>query len=125
MKQDKESAAVRRPAPTCAVNVPDVPCARALCELMCDSDVRRARLLLDEVDLVLHPLKSELNFPIGIKVDLDYTREGERWKLPIALIDVVLFAARRAETASKATKAAGAADEVVAAERCTGCCSVP
>jgi len=28
-------------------------------------------MLLDEVDLILHPLKSELNFPIGEKFDLD------------------------------------------------------
>lgn len=27
-------------------------------------------LLMDEVDLILHPLKSELNFPIGMKHDL-------------------------------------------------------
>ena len=40
--------------------------------------------------------KSELNFPIGEKVDLDFTKEGERWKLPIVLIDIILFAASRA-----------------------------
>jgi hypothetical protein len=27
---------------------------------------------MDEVDLILHPLKSELNFPIGTKLDLDF-----------------------------------------------------
>ena len=32
---------------------------------------REEVLLLDEVDMVLHPLKSELNFPIGEKFDLD------------------------------------------------------
>ena len=32
---------------------------------------REGVLLLDEVDMVLHPLKSELNFPIGEKFDLD------------------------------------------------------
>ena len=26
---------------------------------------------MDEVDVTLHPLKSELNFPIGAKIDLD------------------------------------------------------
>ena len=31
-------------------------------------------LLLDEVDLLLHPLKSELNWPIGPKFPLDLTR---------------------------------------------------
>jgi hypothetical protein len=64
----------------------------------------------------LHPLKSELvslrrqqasafarvltagsrlsrqNFPIGEKKDLDYTKEGERWRLPIAALDFLLYA---------------------------------
>ena len=44
-------------------------------------------MLLDEVDLILHPLKSELNFPIGEKFDLDGSDEGERWDLPIHLFD--------------------------------------
>jgi hypothetical protein len=60
---------------------------------------RNGLCVMDEVDLVLHPLKSELNFPIGAKVDLDYTREGERWKLPIVMFDVILFAARKGEHA--------------------------
>jgi hypothetical protein len=48
-------------------------------------------MLLDEVDLILHPLKSELNFPIGDKFDLDGSEEGERWGLPIHLIDALFF----------------------------------
>lgn len=41
-------------------------------------------LLLDEVDLLLHPLKSELNWPIGEKHPIDFTRSkkfgtGLRW----------------------------------------------
>lgn len=41
-------------------------------------------LLLDEVDLLLHPLKSELNWPIGEKNPIDFTRSkkfgtGLRW----------------------------------------------
>lgn len=48
-------------------------------------------MLLDEVDLILHPLKSELNFPIGDKFDLDGSEEGERWGLPIHLLDAVFF----------------------------------
>jgi hypothetical protein len=48
-------------------------------------------MLLDEVDLILHPLKSELNFPIGDKFDLDGSEEGERWNLPIHLLDAVFF----------------------------------
>eukprot|EP01038_Epipyxis_sp_PR26KG_P004458 gene4458-6304_t len=48
-------------------------------------------MLLDEVDLILHPLKSELNFPIGDKFDLDCSTEGERWGLPIHLMDAFFF----------------------------------
>ena len=41
-------------------------------------------LLLDEVDLLLHPLKSELNWPIGDKALIDFTKSnkfglGLRW----------------------------------------------
>ena len=49
-------------------------------------------LIMDEVDLILHPLKSELNFPIGAKLDLDFA--PHRWKLPIHLLDAVFFASR-------------------------------
>ena len=49
-------------------------------------------MLLDEVDLILHPLKSELNFPIGAKFDLDGSERGERWSLPIHLIDAIFYA---------------------------------
>ena len=48
-------------------------------------------MLLDEVDLILHPLKSELNFPIGDKFDLDGSDDGERWSLPIHLLDALFF----------------------------------
>lgn len=34
---------------------------------------RDGALLLDEVDLILHPLKSELNWPLGAKEPLDFT----------------------------------------------------
>eukprot|EP01012_Entosiphon_sulcatum_P009332 TRINITY_DN1521_c0_g2_i1.p1 TRINITY_DN1521_c0_g2~~TRINITY_DN1521_c0_g2_i1.p1 ORF type:complete len:4962 (-),score=1074.52 TRINITY_DN1521_c0_g2_i1:73-14958(-) len=49
-------------------------------------------LIMDEVDLILHPLKSELNFPIGPRHDLDFA--PLRWRLPIHLLDAV-FAAER------------------------------
>jgi hypothetical protein len=52
---------------------------------------REGVMLLDEVDLILHPLKSELNFPIGDKFDLDGSEEGERWNLPIHLFDAIFF----------------------------------
>jgi len=49
-------------------------------------------MLLDEVDLILHPLKSELNFPKGEKFDLDVSEQGERWGLPIHLFDAIFYA---------------------------------
>jgi hypothetical protein len=49
-------------------------------------------LVMDEVDLILHPLKSELNFPIGAKHDLDFN--PLRWKLPIHLLDAIFYAER-------------------------------
>ena len=52
---------------------------------------REGVLLLDEVDMVLHPLKSELNFPIGEKFDLDGADGGERWSLPAHLVDAIFF----------------------------------
>jgi hypothetical protein len=52
---------------------------------------REGVLLLDEVDMVLHPLKSELNFPIGEKFDLDGADQGERWGLPTHLVDAIFF----------------------------------
>jgi hypothetical protein len=52
---------------------------------------RESILLLDEVDLVLHPLKSELNFPIGEKFALEGSDHGERWNLPMHLIDAIFY----------------------------------
>jgi thiol-disulfide isomerase/thioredoxin len=50
-------------------------------------------LIMDEVDLLLHPLKSELNFPVGAKHPLDFT--PERWNLAIHLIDAVFYVERK------------------------------
>ena len=47
--------------------------------------------LLDEVDLILHPLKSELNFPIGDKFDLDGSDDGQRWNC-LFIMDAIFFA---------------------------------
>jgi len=41
-------------------------------------------LIMDEVDVLLHPLRSELNFPIGLKDPIDLS--GFRWDLPIHLL---------------------------------------
>ena len=53
--------------------------------------------LLDEVDLILHPLKSELNWPLGAKAPLDFTTSratgsiGKRWLAPYHLLDALFF----------------------------------
>ena len=47
-------------------------------------------LIMDEVDVLLHPLRSELNFPIGHKNAIDMA--GLRWDLPIHLINAIFFA---------------------------------
>ena len=58
-----------------------------------------AHCLLDEVDLILHPLKSELNWPLGTKAPLDFTTShttgalGKRWLAPYHLLDAVFFCA--------------------------------
>ena len=49
---------------------------RALVEVM--RVYRASCLIMDEVDLLLHPLKSELNFPIGKKHALDLS--PQRWQ---------------------------------------------
>lgn len=51
-------------------------------------------LIIDEVDVVLHPLTSELNFPIGSKKALE--PRPERWDLPMFLLDGVLYFEQRA-----------------------------
>jgi hypothetical protein len=52
-------------------------------------------LLMDEVDMILHPLKSELNFPVGLRQPLDLTttknNKGLRWEIPWFLMDALFF----------------------------------
>ena len=59
-------------------------------------------LLLDEVDLILHPLKSELNWPLGIKEPLDFTQskmgKGLRWEIPWHLLDAIFYAKEKRMT---------------------------
>ncbi|GAB5371987.1 hypothetical protein AAMO2058_001626900 [Amorphochlora amoebiformis] len=50
---------------------------------------RSSVVLMDEVDLILHPLKSELNFPIGPKNSLDF--EPLRWQLAIHILDALFY----------------------------------
>jgi hypothetical protein len=54
-------------------------------------------LIMDEVDVLLHPLKSELNFPIGHKDPIDLA--GHRWDLPIFLVDALFAVQKTDETA--------------------------
>ena len=51
---------------------------------------RKGVLIMDEVDVLLHPLRSELNFPIGEKAPIDLA--GYRWDYPIHMIDAVFHA---------------------------------
>eukprot|EP00949_MAST-11_sp_MAST-11-sp1_P002253 g2253.t1 len=62
------------------------------------SEREKGVLLLDEVDMLLHPLRSELNFPIGEKLPL--LPSPQRWDLPIHLLDTVLQAAHIAISGS-------------------------
>merc|ERR1719408_291739 len=55
---------------------------------------RRGCLIMDEVDLLLHPLKAELNFPIGDKHALDFS--PERWTCAIHALDAVFYLERQA-----------------------------
>ena len=52
-------------------------------------------LLLDEVDLLLHPLKSELNWPIGQKDPIDFSRSkigmGIRWDIQWHALDAIFY----------------------------------
>ena len=66
-------------------------------------------LVMDEVDVLLHPLRSELNFPIGAKYPIDLA--GNRWDLPIHLCDA-FFVAQQAGRASQLGDHAAAADAV-------------
>jgi hypothetical protein len=49
--------------------------------------------IMDEVDIILHPLKSELNWPLGAKEPLDFTKSrsgnGLRWSIPSHLLDAI------------------------------------
>jgi hypothetical protein len=49
----------------------------------------RGVALLDEVDMLLHPLRSELNFPIGPKSMLD--SHAIRFSLPMHLLDAIFW----------------------------------
>ena len=54
---------------------------------------RSGVLIMDEVDLLLHPLKAELNFPIGERHPLDFS--PERWTCAIHALDAVFYLERQ------------------------------
>jgi Ca2+-binding EF-hand superfamily protein len=57
------------------------------CQLPIFDMMNNGVLLMDECDVLLHPLRSELNFPIGHKYPIDLS--GYRWELPIFLLDAL------------------------------------
>jgi len=71
-------------------------------------------LILDEVDLILHPLKSELNWPMGRRVPLDFSQSasgnGLRWKLPYFILDAIFAVAHGSSTVSEAAGSQEASD---------------
>ena len=64
--------------------------ANALREIISVFGENRGAALIDEVDWILHPLKSELNFPIGQNVSAELS--PERWELPLFVLEAVFFA---------------------------------
>lgn len=68
---------------------------------------RQSVLVMDEVDLILHPLKSELNFPVGPKEDIDFS--PIRWKLPIHLLDAIFYCTTHRVTTNLKDSAEGLA----------------
>jgi hypothetical protein len=77
---------------------------------------RSSILIMDEVDLILHPMKSELNFPIGAKEELDLS--PQRWQLPIHLLDAIFFSER--QRMSVAFKMSARAQAVLGEVRAVG-----
>ena len=51
---------------------------------------QKGLLIMDEVDVLLHPLRSELNFPLGQKEALS----SFRWEIPMFIIDGIFFRER-------------------------------
>ena len=62
--------------------------ADAISPILCNL-WRNGVLIMDEVDVLLHPLRSELNFPIGMKDPIELS--GPRWYFPIHLLDSIFY----------------------------------
>lgn len=71
---------------------------------------RGAVAVIDEVDIVLHPLKSELNWPLGDRHSLDFA--PMRWELPWYLISAILRVQSEAASTTNSATAAPAAEGV-------------
>ena len=80
---------------------------------------RKGTMLLDEVDLLLDPMRSELNWPLGRRLPLDFAgAEGLRFRLPFHLLDAVFVAATGCpETSKLSERADGQATLGALAER--------
>ena len=63
--------------------------AEALRDIITTFGERHGVGLIDEVDMILHPLKSELNFPIGIEHKAELS--PERWELPMFMLEAIFF----------------------------------
>lgn len=68
---------------------------------------QRSFLVMDEVDVLLHPLRSELNFPIGAKVPIDLG--AQRWNLPFFLLDCLVATDTESRRQQQQQQAAAAA----------------
>ena len=82
------------------------------CQIPIFDMMREGVLLMDECDVLLHPLRSELNFPIGHKYPIDLS--GYRWELPIFLLDAV-FAGETGKLTVECVERASPAAVVVGA----------
>ena len=54
--------------------------------------------IIDEIDMVMHPLTSEQNFPIGMKEEIDMG--PLRWALPMHIMELIFAAAPGTEASA-------------------------
>lgn len=62
---------------------------------------RKGACIVDEVDLVMNPLTSELNFPVGNREPLELS--PERWQLPMHIFELILLANAPASSRQSST----------------------
>ena len=79
---------------------------------------RGAVAVIDEVDIVLHPLRSELNWPLGDRHPLDFA--PTRWELPWYLLDALLTISPPPGRAAEQKQAASAGGFDAVASSFTG-----